>query len=43
MIEQVGHVTRTVAGCLSISPERVHVQYAPEAAGRQAFAGTLVR
>lgn len=40
---QVRHVTQAVAHCLSRPPERVHVQYAPEAAGRQAFGGHLVR
>ena len=36
-------VTRAVAQCLSCPPERVHVQYAPPAAGRQAFGGVWVR
>jgi len=40
---QVRKVTNTVACCLSVAPERVHVQYAPPAAGRQAFGGELVR
>lgn len=40
--EQVRQVTRAVAACLELSPERVHVQYAPAAAGRQAFGGNLV-
>jgi len=35
-------VTRVVADWARRSPERVHVQYAPAAAGRQAFGGTLV-
>lgn len=35
-------VTLAVARCLALTPERVHVQYAPPAAGRQAFGGTLV-
>jgi phenylpyruvate tautomerase PptA (4-oxalocrotonate tautomerase family) len=39
---QVHQVTQVVASCLSLPPERVHVQYAPEAAGRQAFGGNLV-
>ena len=42
LAQQVHQVTQAVAGCLSVSPERVHVQYAPEAAGRQAFGGNLV-
>ncbi|MDT9001568.1 hypothetical protein RQP53_19990 [Paucibacter sp. APW11] len=40
--EQVRQVTRAVAGCLSLPSGLVHVQYAPEAAGRQAFGGDLV-
>lgn len=36
-------VTVAVAGCLARPVERVHVQYAPPAVGRQAFGGTLVR
>ena len=42
MAEQILEVTRAAAQCLSIPPERVHVQYAPPAAGRQAFGGKLV-
>lgn len=42
MAEQVHQVTQAVASCLSVPLERVHVQYAPEAAGRQAFGGKLV-
>ena len=42
LARQVQQVTQAVAGCLSLPPERVHVQYAPEAAGRQAFGGNLV-
>jgi phenylpyruvate tautomerase PptA (4-oxalocrotonate tautomerase family) len=40
---QVRQVTEAVAGCLSVAPDRVHVQYAPPAAGRQAFGGELLR
>jgi hypothetical protein len=40
--QQVQQVTQAVASLLSLPPERVHVQYAPEAAGRQAFGGNLV-
>jgi phenylpyruvate tautomerase PptA (4-oxalocrotonate tautomerase family) len=36
-------LTQTLATCLGRSPQRVHVQYAPAAAGRQAFGGVLVR
>lgn len=35
-------VTRAVAAWLAMPRERVHVGYAPPAAGRQAFGGTLV-
>jgi phenylpyruvate tautomerase PptA (4-oxalocrotonate tautomerase family) len=42
LASQVRQVTQAVASCLSRPPERVHVQYAPEAAGRQAFGGELV-
>lgn len=35
-------VTQAVAHCLARSPEYVHVQYAPQSAGRQAFGGRLV-
>ena len=35
-------VTRAVADWARRDPQRVHVQYAPAAAGRQAFGGTLV-
>lgn len=36
-------ITLAVAACLACPPECVHVQYAPEAAGRQAFGGRLVQ
>ncbi len=39
---EVMAVTMAVARCLARAPERVHVQYAPPAAGRQAFGGKLV-
>lgn len=35
-------VTKVVAKCIGCPPDRVHVQYAPPAAGRQAFGGTLL-
>lgn len=38
---EVQAVTRAVAKCLARDPDRVHVQYAPPAAGRQAFGGRL--
>lgn len=40
---EVQALTRTVAEALARPAERVHVQYAPAAAGRQAFGGRLVR
>ncbi len=39
---QVRSVTASVAEVLGRDPDRVHVQYAPAAAGRQAFGGRLV-
>jgi phenylpyruvate tautomerase PptA (4-oxalocrotonate tautomerase family) len=39
---EVMAVTKAVAQCLDRDPERVHVQYAPAASGRQAFGGKLV-
>ena len=39
---EVMRVTVAVAQCLARAPERVHVQYAPTGAGRQAFGGRLV-
>lgn len=35
-------LTRALAAVFAQAPERVHVQYAPAASGRQAFGGTLV-
>lgn len=40
--EEVLKITEVVAACVGCSPQRVHVQYAPAAAGRQAFGGKLV-
>jgi phenylpyruvate tautomerase PptA (4-oxalocrotonate tautomerase family) len=36
-------LTQALAACLGRSTQRVHVQYAPAAGGRQAFGGVLVR
>jgi phenylpyruvate tautomerase PptA (4-oxalocrotonate tautomerase family) len=36
-------ITAAVAKCLARPEERVHVQYAPAALGRQAFGGKLVQ
>ena len=35
-------VTYAVASCFARQPERVHVEYAPAAAGRVAFGGVVV-
>jgi hypothetical protein len=35
-------LTQVVATCFGCPADRVHVQYAPPGAGRQAFGGTLV-
>ena len=40
---QAKAITLAVAQCLGRTPDCVHVQYAPAAAGRQAFGGTAVR
>lgn len=42
LAQEVQDITSALAKCLARSPERVHVQYAPAAAGRQAFGGRLV-
>lgn len=39
---EVQVLTQTIASCCACSTDRVHVQYAPAAAGRQAFGGSLV-
>lgn len=39
---ELAAVTQAVALIVGRSPERVHVQYAPPGAGRQAFGGRLV-
>ncbi len=39
---EVSAVTQAVAACVSRDAVRVHVAYAPAAAGRQAFGGRLV-
>ncbi len=40
---QVVAVGRAVAQCFARAPQRVHVEYAPAAAGRMAFGGVVVR
>jgi phenylpyruvate tautomerase PptA (4-oxalocrotonate tautomerase family) len=42
LITELKAVTDTVARLVARPSERVHVQYAPAAAGRQAFGGRLV-
>ena len=42
-VVEVNTITKVVAACVGRSPDRVHVQYAPAAAGRQAFGGKLVQ
>jgi phenylpyruvate tautomerase PptA (4-oxalocrotonate tautomerase family) len=39
---EIAALTNAVADCVDRSPLRVHVQYAPPAAGRQAFGGKMV-
>jgi len=43
LVDEVDRLTQALAACLGCEPQRVHVQYAPPAAGRQAFGGVLVR
>lgn len=40
---EVQALTQALAACLDVASQRVHVQIAPAAAGRQAFGGTLVK
>lgn len=40
---EVQSLTGAIAEALGLAQERVHVQYAPAAAGRQAFGGVLVQ
>lgn len=43
LMTEVNAITFALASCLDRDSERVHVQYAPAAAGRQAFGGKLAR
>jgi hypothetical protein len=43
LVAEIEAITRTVAGWAGRPAERVHVQYAPAGAGRQAFGGVLLR
>ena len=40
---EIAALTAAIAACVEREPQRVHVQYAAAAAGRQAFGGVLVR
>ena len=42
LVSELDTLTRALAACLGRAAQRVHVQYAPAAAGRQAFGGVLV-
>lgn len=42
-VVEVNTITKVVAACVGRPPDRVHVQYEPAAAGRQAFGGKLVQ
>jgi len=42
-VAEVAALTDAIALCCACPSERVHVQYAPAAAGRQAFGGALVK
>lgn len=41
--QELARLTQAIAALFACAPERVHVQYAPAGAGRQAFGGVLVR
>jgi phenylpyruvate tautomerase PptA (4-oxalocrotonate tautomerase family) len=43
LVTEANTLTQVLAACLGRAPQRVHVQYAPAAAGRQAFGGVLVK
>ena len=43
LAEEAAAITRAIARIIGRSAERVHVRYAPAAAGRQAFGGKLVK
>ena len=43
LVVEVRALTMALAAVLGRAPERVHLQYAPPGAGRQAFGGELVR
>ena len=43
LAEETAAVTRAVGRIIGRDPSRVHVRYAPAAAGRQAFGGKMVK
>lgn len=43
LAREISTLTEAIAGAVGCPAHRVHVQYAPAAAGRQAFGGTLVK
>jgi phenylpyruvate tautomerase PptA (4-oxalocrotonate tautomerase family) len=42
LVREIDALTHAIAGVLHRPPERIHIEYAPPAAGRIAFGGTLV-
>ena len=42
LVQEVDTLTHAIAGVVRRPPEQVHIEYAPPAAGRIAFGGTLV-
>jgi phenylpyruvate tautomerase PptA (4-oxalocrotonate tautomerase family) len=42
LVQEIDALTHAIAGVVGRPPHRVHVQYAPAAAGRMAFGGVLV-
>ena len=43
LADEIAALTQALAACLGRASQRVHLQYSPAAAGRQAFGGVLVR
>ena len=42
LVQEVDALTQAIAGIVGRPPQRVHIEYAPAAAGRIAFGGELV-
>lgn len=42
MVQEVAALTQAIAGIVGRPPQRIHVEYAPAAAGRIAFGGEMV-